>query len=63
MQFILEGGEIEKPIPKPTDYPGSNYIPLYIYIFVEPTDYPLTIFNFSPFKFSKSGLEKQRNQF
>ena len=30
MQFILEGGEIEKPIPEPTDYPGSNYIPIYI---------------------------------
>ena len=28
MQFILEGGEIEKPIPESTDYPGSNYIPI-----------------------------------
>jgi len=31
MQFILEGGEIEKPIPESTDYPGSNNIPKYIY--------------------------------
>ena len=40
MQFILEGGEIEKPIPESTDYPGSNNIPKYIYIIVDHTDYP-----------------------